>query len=247
MRTFAASLALLIAFLIFAMAPAPAQEQPQHAERAADQVEQQPSPEQELAERSNEAAGREEEHDEHARFKYSPTVQFLARKTGMSPAAAYWVSVLLNFAVVAGIIAIFMKKKMPGAFRNRTSVIQKSLEEARRASEDANRRLSDIESRLSRIDSEIVGIQANTELQAKEEEARLRAAVEEERLKILQSAEQGITSAVNNARRELKAYAAELSVSLAEKRIKVDAATDAEIVRDFVEQLGTDGARGKAR
>jgi F-type H+-transporting ATPase subunit b len=165
----------------------------------------------------------------------------------MSPAAAYWVSVLLNFAVVAGIIAVFMKKKMPGAFRNRTSAIQKSLEEARRASEDANRRLSDIESRLARIDTEIAGIQANTERQAKEEEARLRAAVEEERVKILQSAEQGITSAVNNARRELKAYTAELSVSLAEKRINVDAATDAEIVRDFVEQLGTDGARGKGR
>jgi F0F1-type ATP synthase membrane subunit b/b' len=47
------------------------------------------------------------------------------------------------------------------------------------------------------------------------------------------------------AQRELKAYAAELAVSLAEKRIKVDAATDRALVETFVGQLGKDGKEGK--
>jgi len=218
--------------------------EPQH-QNAADSAAK-ATPEDQLAETSNEAAGHGEAHDPHAQFKYSSSVKFLARKTGLSPDTIYWISVVLNFAIVAGAIAIVWKKKMPGAFRNRTSAIQKGLEEARRASEEARRRLGDIESRLSRLDAEIAGIESNAELQARQEEARLRAAVEEERQKILHSAEQEIARAANNARRELTAYAAELSVNLAEKKIKVDAATDAEILRDFVDQLGTDGARRRS-
>ena len=54
-------------------------------------------------------------------------------------------------------------------------------------------------------------------------------------------AEQEIASAAGSARRELRNYAAELAVSLAEKKIKVDSATDRELVRDFVGQLGRNG------
>lgn len=194
------------------------------------------------AEGADAGAGHAEEHDAHAQFKYSSSVRYLAEKMGISVDAAYWASVLLNFAVIAGAIGYFARKKMPGAFRARTSAIQKGLEEARRASEDARRRLGEIEGRLARIDSEIAGLESNAEMQGREEEIRLRAAVEEERQKIVRSAEQEITRVTNNARRDLKNYTSKLAVSLAEKQMKVDAATDMEIVRDFVEQLDSNGA-----
>ena len=91
--------------------------------------------------------------DESAQFKHSASVQLLSRITGLSLDGAYWLAVILNFAIVAGIIVWASKKNLPAMFRNRTASIQKSLDEARKASEDANRRLSDIESRLGHLDA----------------------------------------------------------------------------------------------
>ena len=54
----------------------------------------------ELARESREAAG----EDENAQFKRSPSVQWVARITGLSLQNAYWLCLLLNFGVVAGLI-----------------------------------------------------------------------------------------------------------------------------------------------
>jgi len=45
----------------------------------------------------------------------------------------------------------------------------------------------------------------------------------------------------NAARRELKAYVAELAVELAEKKIRVSKDADEALVRAFTTQLGKDG------
>jgi F-type H+-transporting ATPase subunit b len=76
---------------------------------------------------------------------------------------------------------------------------------------------------------------------AKAEEQRLLAATEEERRRIVTSAEQEIETAANAARRELKAYVADLAVHLAEKKIRVDKDTDEGLVRAFTAQMGKDG------
>ena len=47
--------------------------------------------------------------------------------------------------------------------------------------------------------------------------------------------------AANAARRELKAYVAELAVQLAEKKIRVSKDTDEALVRAFTAQMGKDG------
>ncbi len=193
----------------------------------------------ELSRASNEAAGHEEE--EGAEFKQSSSVKFVANHTGLSAKAAYWVLVILNFAIIAGLVGWALKKNLPGMFRSRTDTIRKSMDEAKRASDDANRRLADIEQRLSRLDSEIADMKRTAEADAAAEEERIRAAAEEDRKKILEMSEQEIEAAAKAARRDLKAYAAELAVALAEKRIKVDTKTDEALVRNFVGQLGKDG------
>jgi F-type H+-transporting ATPase subunit b len=190
----------------------------------------------ELAKASREAGG----EDEHAEFKQSPSIKLLAKVTGLSLTQAYWLSIVLNFAVVAALIAWFAKKNLPGMFRARTASIQKAMEEARKASEEANRRLADIESRLSRLDVEIGDMRGAAEKEAAAEEARIKATTAEEARKIVESAGQEIASAAKAARRELTAYAADLAVSLAKKQIKVDPATDQALVRDFAQQLSAD-------
>ena len=57
----------------------------------------------------------------------------------------------------------------------------------------------------------------------------------------METAEQEIAAAARQARTELRAYVSELAVALAEKRIEINAATDQELVRAFVDQLGKNG------
>ncbi|MGE0405001.1 MAG: hypothetical protein AB7O65_01785 [Candidatus Korobacteraceae bacterium] len=186
------------------------------------------------------AAGHGEGHEEdhHAAFKYSASVQKVAGMTGLSLTGAYWLSLFVNFAVVAAAILWAWRKYAPSAFSARTAAIQKGMEEARRASEEANRRLSDVETRLSRLDSEISSLRADADAEAAREEANIRAAAEAEKAKVVEAARQEVEAAGKQARHELKAYAAGLAVSLAEQRIRVDAETDRALVGNFVEQLG---------
>ena len=190
-----------------------------------------------MTEASREAAG----EDETAEFKHSATVRWLARVTGLTPFTAYWVFVSLNFAIIAVLLVLLMKSKVPAAFRARTESIQEGIAEARRASEEAQRRLSDIESRLARLDVEIAAMAAAAEADGQKEEARIHAAAEEDRRKIVEAAEQEILAAARLARTELRAYVSELAVALAEKRIQVNASTDQELVRSFLDQLGKNG------
>jgi F-type H+-transporting ATPase subunit b len=194
-----------------------------------------------LAEESRQAAG----EDETAKFKQSPSVQLVARLTGLSLQHAYWLSVVLNFAVIAGVLVWAGKKYLPGFFRLRAEQIQSAIEEARKASQEANRRLAEIEARLSHLDAEIAELRATAEKDGAAEEARIRAAAEEDARKIVQSTEQEIAAAAKAARRELAAYAASLAVALAAKRIEIDRPTDQGLVRDFIGQLAAEAGPRK--
>jgi len=209
---------------------------PAHSEEgaAASQAE---GPAAELAEESREAAG----EDETAEFKQSASVRWLARVTGLKPLTVYWVFVVLNFVIIAVLLVLIMKSKVPAAFRTRTESIQEGIAEARKTSEEAQRRLSDIEIRLAKLDSEIAAMAAAAETEAQKEEVRIQAAAEEDKRKIVEAAEQEIFAATRLARTELRAYVSELAVTLAEKRIQVNASTDQELVRAFVDQLGKNG------
>lgn len=174
-------------------------------------------------------------------IRHSPSVKWIARHTGLTDDQAYWLCFFLNFAVIFFFMARLLRKILPGYFKGRTSTIQKGIEEARKMSEDARRRLAEVEGRLSRLDTEIAGMQREADENAKAEEQRLLAAGEEERKRIVASAEQEIEMAANTARRELKAYVAELAVQLAEKKIRVSQDTDEALVRAFTTQMGKDG------
>ena len=175
--------------------------------------------------------------DEQAEFKHSGSVRLVARITGLSLDHAYWLCVLLNFAVVAGAILWASKKHLPTMFKNRTASIQQAMAEARKTSEEANRRLADIEARLSNLGKEIEEMRVAAENEAAAEEARTKAAAIEDARRIVESAEQEIAAAARAARRDLTAYAADLAVSLARKQIHVDAGTDQDLIRSFARQL----------
>ncbi len=191
-----------------------------------------------LAKESREAAG--EEKGENEELKKSPSVAFVALVTGLSLQHAYWLCMVLNFVIIAAGIAWLSRLHLPAMFKSRTRSIQSAMAEARKASEDANQRLAEIESRLSKLDSEIAAMQRTAEQEAAAEEARIQAAAEEDRRKIVEAAQQEIAAAAKAARRDLKVYAADLAVALAQRQIRVDSNTDQALVRTFAEQLGNE-------
>ncbi len=254
MRPRRSALVLLLAPLFFAVVlmgqeranqaaqtPSSSQAAAGPAQTAAQKPEKKPGvagPGAELAEASREAAG-----EENAEFKHSASVQWLAKTTGLGIRNAYWADILINFAIVAVLIVLFVKAKVPAMFRVRTATIQRGMEEAGKASADARARLAEIEGRLARLDAEIAEMRSAAEAEAAGEEERIRVAAAEDQKKIIEMAQQEIAAATRAARRELKSYAAELAVGLAEKRIHVDAGTDQALVRSFVDQLSS-GSNG---
>jgi F-type H+-transporting ATPase subunit b len=153
----------------------------------------------------------------------------------------YWVSIAVNFGILAIFFWLLLRKKLPGLFRDRTNSIHKALKEAQTASAEASRRLGDIEARLSKLDAEVSDIKAGAERDAATEEERVRAAAEEDKHKVVAAAESEIAAITRSARHELKSFAASLAVDLASKRIKVDDDADQSLVRQFVGHLGKDG------
>jgi F-type H+-transporting ATPase subunit b len=238
--------ALLVVALFGILVPLGAQEQRPQPKKHVKSEPQREGFGRQLARESREAAG-EEEKNETAEFKQSGAVQWIAQKTGLSLQHAYQLCVLLNFAIMGGALFWASRKYLPGLFRQRTSAIQKAMQEAQKASDEARRRLAEIESRLMRLDGEIGMMRNAAEREAANEEARLHAAAEEDARKIVESAGQEIVAAAKAARRELTAYAADLAVGLAQTQIRVDAATDQALVREFAGQLAAlpDGPPGR--
>jgi F-type H+-transporting ATPase subunit b len=186
-----------------------------------------------------------EEGEQEAELRQSPAVKWLGGVVGLGSQGAYWLALGLNFAVLALIVIVALRSRLPAMFRARTSNIQQAMEEARKASTEANRRLTAIEERLSRLDAEITVMRQQAEQEAKTEEQKIMAGAEEERRKIVETAEQEIISAAKLARRDLTAYAASLAVALAEEQIRIDQGTDEALVRSFADKLPSDLGAGK--
>jgi F-type H+-transporting ATPase subunit b len=229
-----------VALLCFALGRvAPAQEStaaPENQQQSVDPSKPRTGLGSEVVHETNEANSTEH-------LKHSPSVEWIAHATGLSLEGAYWLAVGLNFAILFGVFFWAARKVLPGKFRDRTAGIQKAMEEARRASEDANRRLNDVESRLAKLGDEIAKMKAAGDADIAAEEARIKAAAEEDAKKIVEAAEQEIAAAAKTARRDLTAYAADLAVNLAQRQIYVDASTDEGLVRNFAERLGVEGSK----
>ena len=183
----------------------------------------------------------EVEEDEQAQFKHSKAVVWLSHLLGLNSVVGYWLFACINFAIIAGFIYWASRLNVAKFLRNRTTNIQKGIEEARRASAEANARLAEVQARLAKIDQEVAQIRDSADADFQAEEQRIRQAADEDAKRVVEEAKSEIEAIAKSARRELKSYAAELSVELARKNIKIDSQTDAALLRSFASELGKDG------
>jgi F-type H+-transporting ATPase subunit b len=147
---------------------------------------------------------------------------------------------VLNLLLFVGLLVYLLRRPVGEAFRARREGIRRELMEAQEERNAALAKLEEVEGRLARLDSEVEGIRAQAQREAAEERARIERATEEEIRKVREQAQREIESAGKAARADLRRYAAEQSVRLAEDLIRRDLRPedDERLVRAYVDELG---------
>ncbi len=186
----------------------------------------------------------QQEKDENDEYRHSAAVRALGAKLGMNAEQAATVFTVTNFIVLAILVGWFLLKTLPKTFRDRNTAIQKHLVDARTATEEASARLNSVESRLGKLDEQIAAMRAQAEKDSALDEQRIKASVEEEKQKILRTAEQEISAATVHARKQLQQYAADLAIEQAARKLVVTAETDRLLVQGFARRLTGDDSKG---
>jgi F-type H+-transporting ATPase subunit b len=146
-----------------------------------------------------------------------------------------------NFILLAAGAGYLLSKHLPPYFKSRTGDIQKDITEAQATKQAADKRAAEMDARLNSLAADIEKFRAQAKVEMEQEAARIRQETAHQIEKLQKQAEQEIESAGTLATRELHAYAAKLSLDLAEQRIRtrLDAATEAGLVDDFTKDLGS--------
>jgi F-type H+-transporting ATPase subunit b len=129
---------------------------------------------------------------------------------------------IFNLLLVVGVLVWVARKPLASFFANRSQSIREELEGAQKARAEAEARLAEIESKMSRLDEELKEIARTSEQEGQAEYSRLLAAAEQDAQKIVERSRQEIDGMTRAAQLELKQHAAELSVHMAEERIRTE-------------------------
>jgi F-type H+-transporting ATPase subunit b len=185
-----------------------------------------------------------EQEDEEYVFKHSDSVRAFAKMFHLSPEAASMIFWSLNAVLLFVFVGYFLVTGLPKAFRSRRQQLDRQIVEARVATEKAEERLRAVEERLSRLDSEIAAVREQAERDSAHDETRIKQAMEDEKKKIVASAEQEIASAGAAAERRLRKFAAELAVDRATSRLHLTEGDDRTLIQEFASSLGSNGSEG---
>jgi F0F1-type ATP synthase membrane subunit b/b' len=145
-----------------------------------------------------------------------------------------------NFAILAIGVVYLAVKMLPPLFRSRTAEIQKGISDAQQVKRDAEKRAADMDARLQALGSEIETFRTQAQAEMGQEATRIREETARQIAKQQRQAQAEIETAGKTASRELQAYAARLSLELAEQRIRgrLDAPAQNALVDGFVSDLG---------
>lgn len=243
---------LMVATLLFAGWLAPAIAQPAGApeHRAAAQQSGAPAQSGDNATSHDRNTGtsqnlaKDEEEAQDDAFKHSASVRAFAKLFHLSPEAASVAFWALNAALLLVSVGYVLVKTLPKAFRGRRELLSRQIVEARSATEQANERLRAVEERLGRLDSEIAAVRSQAERDSANDEVRIRETLEEEKQKIIASAEQEIAAAGAAAERQLRRFAAGLAVDRATARLNLTEGDDRALIQEFAASLGPGDGRG---
>jgi F-type H+-transporting ATPase subunit b len=132
----------------------------------------------------------------------------------------YWLWKIVNFAILALILVVFLAKPLKKYLQQRRELIEKSIREAQEAKELARKALAEVEERLKLKDKEMEDIITSARSSGEREKERLIEEGERLKVKILKQAKTNIDYEVKRAKEAIKAEAVEAAMEIAEEKIK---------------------------
>jgi ATP synthase F0 subunit b len=146
----------------------------------------------------------------------------------------------VNLLIFVGLFIYILRRPLSNAMRARRESIRRDLMRAQEERNAALAKLEEVEARLAKLDTEVASIREQSQREAAEERDRIHRSTEIETHKLREQAQREIESAGKAARQELREFAAEQSVRLAEEMIRRDIRPedDARLVTLRVEELG---------
>jgi len=155
------------------------------------------------------------------------------------PGAELWK--FFNLALfVALLVWVMVRFNLGNAFKTRGESIRNELEKARGERDAALAKLKEIEERIAGMNDQLSAIKERSRIEAEEEHQRIAQSTQEEISKLSTQAQREIEHAAKAAKNDLRQFAAEQSVRMAEELIKRDMRPedDARLMNRSVEQMG---------
>jgi F-type H+-transporting ATPase subunit b len=125
-----------------------------------------------------------------------------------------------NFVILAGGLGYLIRKHVPPMFQKQSSEIQSGLRDAAKVAEDARAYAAGIEARLKNLQGEIESLRVSAHSDMAAESERIRRETEHHIERIREQTAQQIELMTRAAKDDLRKYAAELAIGLAEERIR---------------------------
>jgi F0F1-type ATP synthase membrane subunit b/b' len=144
-----------------------------------------------------------------------------------------------NFAILAVGLGYLIGKNVPPLFQKQSSEIQGALRDAAKAKEEAAAYAAGIEARLANLQSEIEKLRVTARADMTAEGERIGRETEHQLQRVREQAAQEIELLTRGATAELRRYSAELSLGLAEQRIRsqMNPDTQKRLTQGFLQDL----------
>jgi F-type H+-transporting ATPase subunit b len=144
-----------------------------------------------------------------------------------------------NFLLLFGALGYLVAKNAPAFFAARSRKIEMDMADARKLRGEAAARTADVERRLANLEADIAAMRAESQAATAAEAGRVEKHTAAEIVKIEAHAQREIESAGKAARMELKRYAVQMAIDLAERKIRARMTPEIQdgLVRGFVRDL----------
>ena len=125
-----------------------------------------------------------------------------------------------NFALLAGGLGYLIKKYGGPWFASQSQAIRRGIAEAEEIRTEAEARAAEVDRKLAGLQTEIESLKADAHREQAAEAERLRQQTAADMVRIQEHAASEIEAAGKAARLQLKRYAAQLAIDLAEQKIR---------------------------
>lgn len=146
----------------------------------------------------------------------------------------------LNLFLFLAVLIYLLRRPLSDAFRGRRDGIRRDLLRAQQERNAAVKKLEEVESKLEGLDLEILATKERAVREAADERARVARGTEAEIRKLTEQARREIESAGKAARQELRRYAAEQTIGIAQEMIRKEMRDedDARLIKISMAELG---------